>query len=227
MDLCVVSFTLQGYFRVEMETTVAEVKDMIMDRSMHSSSVVTNPTGAIPQALQVLLWHQKRLPDHQMLKDIPGLSESPCLRLLLCPDSSSPFELPEPLLPNPPTFKHRMKREVYCLEQSVGEIFQSILVSPSLLDFFVTIDGLVDSPYQGIYLTYPFVFLTFTLGGVFKIHLQIRPNYPFHAPRVQLITPVFGLWFDEEGRTTGRDHWAPNVSLEHVQPLIFEFFSLI
>ncbi|KAM3133276.1 Ubiquitin-conjugating enzyme E2 4 [Paramecium bursaria] len=68
----------------------------------------------------------------------------------------------------------------------------------SVSHWMITIQGPAESPYA---------------GGIFKLEAKLANNYPFKAPEIHFITPIFHPNVSQQGeickQMLGLDHWAP------------------
>ena len=87
---------------------------------------------------------------------------------------------------------------------SPNQIFS---VSPSSSDLFVWdgyIFGPADSPYQ---------------GGIFKIHIQFPPEYPYQPPKIYFKTKIFHPNINEAGiicLDILKNNWSPILTISKV-----------
>ncbi len=115
----------------------------------------------------------------------------------------------------------RLSREVLILEQ--GRIFYASSLSNLksyeryIIDisnnehlWTVQFHGPANTPYE---------------GGVFTVQYALTQNYPFAAPIIQMITPIFHMNISSpEQRISFQDlseDWTPQYSLVHVRPYDF------
>lgn len=106
--------------------------------------------------------------------------------------------------------KSRILGEIANLKKEKVEI---TLVEENINHLIGTIDGPVDTPYE---------------GGKFKLDIILLDQYPFEPPKVKFITPV---WHPNISSVTGaicldilKDKWSPALS---IQKLMISLQSLL
>ena len=110
----------------------------------------------------------------------------------------------------------RIKKELDEVKSASADSANQIFsVSPSTSDLFVWegyIFGPSDSPYQ---------------GGIFKIHIQFPPDYPYKPPKVYFKTKILHPNINEAGMICLdilKNNWSPVLTISKV---LFSISSLL
>jgi len=98
----------------------------------------------------------------------------------------------------------RIQRELLDIQTDPPEDCSAGITNDNLLQWTAIIFGPPDTPYQ---------------GGSFQVDIEFPENYPFKAPKIRFITPVYHPNINRDGGICLdilKDNWSPALSIAKV-----------